>query len=191
MNYFNFFENGGKEKKALNLPFLSVMLFLAAALVLGGIYLTERTKLSTAESRLSYLDSVKNDPLFQAQCAEEKALADSLGQAEQDYVFLRTAEYLTEEGSTVDDELVRTVMSYFTAGTKIIKMTVSKNEVTVDGVADKLQTMINVEKKLNAGNDFGYVFVTSAKQDGHPEENGANAVSFNCKLTLAEKGSGK
>lgn len=190
MNHFNFFENANKEKKGLNIPLISAFLFVCAALVLGGMYLSAEIKLASAKKQLDYLVSVESDAAFKKQYSEEKSLENSLNSAENDYVFLRTAELLVKDGTTVDDGMIKTVFSYFPKGMAIEKMTVSYNSITIDGVAKNLQSLINVEKKLRASEYFSYVFVTTAKEDTHTGENGEDAITFNCKLIYVQKGSG-
>ena len=190
MNHFNFFENSNKEKKGLNVPLIAAVLFVCAAVVLAFMYLSAKVKLLNAEKQLDYLCSVEENAAFKKQFSEEKALESKLTSAESDYVFLRTAELIVKDSTTVDDGMIKTVFSYFPKGMTIEKMTVSYNSITIDGVAKNLQSLINVEKKLCASEYFSYVFVTTAKEDTHTGENGEDAITFNCKLIYVQKGSG-
>ena len=190
MNHFNFFESAQKEKKTLNVPLISGVLVLLTLVVILGAYSAAKIRLSAAEGQLSYLESVKNNPAFLLQYTSEKEIESRAAQAEDDFAFLYSIEWLSSHSSTVNDQLLKTVSSYFPDNTKIIKMSVSQNDITIEGVSSDLDTMIGVEKKLAASGHFSSVFIDSAKQDGHTADNGENAISFSCRLTISQKGIG-
>ena len=158
------------------------------AAVLGGVYLVQRSKLSRAEDQLAYLESVKNSPVFIKQYAEGKDVENALNKAESDYVFLRSTKWIVDNGSTVDRDMIVKIASFFPNGTKIIKLSISQSNVTIEGISRTLETMIDVEAALNASGSFSYVFIDTAKEDSHTDINGDDAVTFRCILTIAEKG---
>lgn len=191
MNHFNFFENAQKEKKTLNVPLISAVLLICAIAVLLGVFAVVKIRQSSAAGKLAYLESVENDPQFLNQYLQEEELESNLAKAEEDYIFLRTVDLMVNQGSMVDANLVSTVISCFPTGTKLVKMTVSQNDITIEGVAENIDAMITVEKNLNRIRSFGYVFISTAKEDSHADENGEDAVSFTGRLIIAGKGSGK
>lgn len=188
MNHFNFFENVRKEKQSVNVPMVSAVLAVCAAVVLFGMFAVSKLQLNAVRNQLSYLESVEENPAFVKQQMMEKQLEDKLAQAEDDCVFLRSAAYLTDRNSTVSEEFVKTVLAYFPKGTKVVKLTISGQDVTIEGVAENLTAMIGVEKKMSSSKDFDRVFIDTVKQDGHTDVNGKEAVSFTVKVTLAKKG---
>ncbi len=187
MNHYNFFEDVRKEKSTLNVPAACAVMFAAAAVILAGMYLAANGKLTEAERELNYLKTVEEDPAFRQQYQQEKQLEKDLDRAEEDYAFLTAAGWLTVNGDTADETLVRDVLACFPQGTKAVKMTVSQYDVTVEGVAKDLTAMIGVEKKLDGCGRFTEVFVTTAKEDTHADVNGKDSVTFQCRMKLAKK----
>lgn len=188
MNHFNFFSTAQKDKKAVNYPLISGILAASSLLIVLVMFLSAKIELLNAQNQLDYLTGVENNPAFILRYSMDKELQKQLTSATDNYVFLRTVDLMAENGSTVDGALVKNVLDFFPSGTKVFKMTVSHDELVVDGVASSLDTMIGVEKKMNKSDLFSSVFITTAKQDSHAEDNGKNAVTFNCRLTLTEKG---
>ncbi len=190
MNYFNFFENAQNEKKGINLPVVSAALVLSAAVVLTGIYVVSKSRMNSENDCLSYLTAVENDPAFSRRYTLEKELEKRVSDAQEDCVFLGIAGNLIENGSSVSKGLVDKIAACFSQNTKIVKLTVSGDNVSIEGVAENLDAMIASERALKKCDGFGEVFIDSAKDDGHAEENGVDAVSFKCRIVLSEKGNG-
>ncbi len=187
MNYFNFFENAQSQKNQSNLPLIVAFLLLAALVILGGDYLIARTRLNRAKADLAYLEKVESDPSFVAQYEQVRKLDKSITQTEKNYMFLLTSDWIITDGTTVSDELVREIMACFGKKGKLIKLRISGTEVILEGVADSLATLIDIEQSFSASPSFRSVFVNSAKEDSHLQENGDEAVEFNCKLILSKE----
>lgn len=187
MNYFNFFENVRKEKKALNIPLISGILVGVVLVLVLLSYLSLKGQLNSAQKDLAYLKQTQSAAGFRKQYSQVEALQKNLTQAEKDLTFLATVDYAVENGTTISRELVEEIVSCFGRNAKVIKLTVSGNEIAIEGLARNLQTLIDVETNLNAAGNFGDVFISSAKEDTHPDENGSQAVTFSCKMKLVQK----
>lgn len=187
MNYFNFFENVRKQKKALNIPLISGILVGLVLVVMLCSYLSLRGQLNYAQKDLAYLKQIQRADGFRKQYSQAEALQKDLTRAEQDLTFLGTVDYAAENGTTVSRELVETIVACFGRNAKVIKLTVSGSEISIEGLARNLQTLIDVETNLNAEGSFCDVFISSAKEDTHPDENGSQAVTFSCKMKLVQK----
>ncbi len=187
MNHFNFFENVQKEKKPMNTAVISFMLIGLTLCFLLGSYLLLKGRLSTVNNDLAYLERVQNDPAFKRQYKQETDLQKKVDKAEADYSFLAAADWAVGNGSTVSRELVEELIACMGRNAKVIKMSVSGSELTVEGLAKDLQTLIDVESNLNLCGRFEKVFVSSAKEDTHTDENGDEAVTFSCRMNIIRK----
>lgn len=191
MNYFNFFETAQKEKKPLNVKLLAGFFLGLIVVCIAGTYFVKKTRLENAKKDLAFLQQVQNDPGFRAQYSAERNLQKNVDKVEGDYAFLATLDWAVDHASTVRRDLIEKVFACMGKNAKIIKMTVGGSDIALEGVARNLQTLIDVEKSLNTCGLFTDVFVSSAKADNNTDENGADAVTFSCHLTIAEKGAEK
>ena len=168
----------------MNVPLLTTVIVAAAAISVAGIYCVMKLRVTALRKELDSLTAIRNDPAYIQNVGASKALDSALAEAQESYLFLRSAEALAEAGSTVDDGLVRSLFSCFPAGTKIVKLTISDRNISIEGVADSLETAITVQKNLQKQKNLSAVFVPSARADSHTDLNGTDAVSFSVRMTL-------
>ncbi len=188
MNHFNFFANLSPEKKSSSGSAIAAALIGCAILVVGGMYLNAKIKNTNVQKQLDYLTSVEQNPLFIQRNNMNNELNKKLISASDNYLFLSTADQFAGLATTADKETVEKLFSFFPEGTKIFRFSIEMKSVTINGVADSIETMTEVEKKLNESGLYSNVYINSAREDSHLVDNGPDAVSFSCKLTLSDKG---
>lgn len=188
MNHYNFFSSLSPEKKSTTGPLIAAALIGCSLVVVAGMYLNAKIKHNNVQQQLDYLTSVENNPVFIQRNNMNNALNKQLTSVSDNYLFLRTADLFTGLANTASDENVKMIFSFFPEGTKISRIAIDINSVSISGIADSLDSMIKVEEKMNASGFFSGVYIDSARVDGHTDVNGDDAVTFNCRLTLSDKG---
>lgn len=188
MNHFNFFSSITPERKSTSGPVIAAALVCCSLVVVAGMYLNAKIKHDNVQRQYDYLTSVESNPLFIQRNNMNNAMNKQLTSVSDNYLFLRTADLFTGYANSASDENVKKIFSFFPEGSKISRISINLNSVSISGIADSLDSMIEIEENMNKSGFFSKVYINSVKVDGHPDVNGEDAVSFDCELTLSDKG---
>lgn len=184
MNYFNFFEDTQKDKQGMNVPVVAACMLAVAFLVLGGMYLVEKEKNLAAQQDLEYLRSVEANADFQKQLSQVASLNQLVSDAEGDLVLLAGTDWLIDNRTTVNPEILNQIVACFGKKARITSLSITNRNVSLACVATSLADVIEVEMNLVANSEyFRDVFISSVNAGGN---NGSTAVSFDLTFTLKE-----
>jgi hypothetical protein len=181
MNYFNFFSQySGGRRAASNGKKSLITVSLIAVLFCVGIYGFYMFRCSSYQSQLDYLNEIKTNETFIKQYSVATKVADQIGGAEKELIFMQLLELYADTVSTLNTSLMDLIDECVIDGVHLSSVDLDGLNLDLKGYAPDLTTIIMVEQKFRNSGEFSSVLMRTAENDAES----TGMVSFNCILQL-------